>query len=477
MSTRDLIYLLPLLIVAGTALLLMVFIAARRNHRSAAQLAATGFAAALAADLAMLPPRSIGTEQITPLIYLDPVSMVFWALILFAGLVVTLLAYHYLEKQNERREEFYVLLLLGTAGAMTLAAASHFASFFLGLELLSVSLFAMAAYLRERPDALEAGVKYLLLAGTASALLLFGAALIYASCGSLGFGLNAISLMRPAWYFAGFVMIVAALGFKLALAPFHWWTPDVYQGAPAPVTAFIATASKVAVVSLFLRLVDSVHLVQSNRELMMSAYAVMAVVSMFLGNLLALRQDSVKRVLAYSSIAHFGYVLVFFLIPEPMGPQPILFYLIAYVVTTLAAFGVVTALSTGEDDADDLALYRGLFWRRPFLAAVFTASLLSLAGIPLTAGFVGKVYIVAAGVQGRLWGVLLCLVAASVIGLFYYLRVIWTMLSSPEPDEAPALPALPLLGGIVLATLVLAIVWLGVYPNPILRLIDAASAF
>jgi NADH-quinone oxidoreductase subunit N len=472
MTARDLIYLLPLLVVAGAALLLMVFIAARRNHRSAAQLTATGFASALAVDLLLLPRVGFVARQITPLVYVDAVSLVFWALILFAGLAVTLLAYHYLERQTERREEFYVLLLLGVTGAMTLAAAWHFASFFLGLELLSVSLFAMAAYLRERPDALEAGVKYLVLAGASSAFLLFGLALIYAACGELGFEVPSVA--RPAWHLAGVALVLAAIGFKLAVAPFHWWTPDVYQGAPAPVTAFIATASKAAVVAALYRLAMSVKL---DSQLMVYFLTAMAVLSMFLGNLLALRQDSVKRILAYSSIAHFGYVLVAFLVGGPAGPQAVLFYLIAYVITTLAAFGVVTTLSTGEADADSLALYRGLFWRRPFLAAVFTASLLSLAGIPLTAGFVGKIYIVAAGVQGRLWGVLLCLVAASVIGLFYYLRIIWTMLSSPEPNEAPALPALPLLAGVMLAALVLAMVWLGVYPNPILRLIALAAAF
>jgi NADH-quinone oxidoreductase subunit N len=459
MTGYDLLFLLPLVIVAGTVLLVMSSIALRRRHLLVALMSDAGFLAALIANLALLAADD-GSHQVTALLIVDRSSLIFGALILFAGLIVTLLSYDYLKRRDERREEYYLLLLLAAAGALVLAGAAHFASFFLGLELLSVSLFAMIAYLRTRPDALEAGVKYLVLAGASSAFMLFGVALIYAQTGRLDF--SALFMMRASpWLIAGLALLVTAVGFKLALAPFHWWTPDIYQGAPAPVTAFMATASKAAMVAALLRIAAPAGLDQQPR--LWYALAAMSVISMFLGNLLALRQNSVKRLLAYSSIAHLGYVLVALLVGGTAGS-----------VTMLAAFGVVSVMSAGETEADALETYRGLFWRRPFVAAVMTASLLSLAGIPLTAGFVAKFYLVAAGVRDAQWALVLVLIAASVIGLFYYLRVIWTMLSASDPAPA-ALPALSLIGGTVLAALVVALLWLGLYPAPILRLIGRVS--
>ena len=214
---------------------------------------------------------------------------------------------------------------------------------------------------------------------------------------------------------AGLAMILVGVGFKLALAPFHMWTPDVYQGAPAPATAFLATVSKGAVFAVLLRYFAALGAAESGS--LRAVLTLIAILSMFVGNLLALMQANVKRILAYSSIAHSGYLLVALLAARAYAPLAASYYLLAYFVTTLGAWGVVAALSTQEGDADSLEDYRGLAWRRPWLGGALTAMLLSLAGIPLTAGFIGKFYLLTAGVAGRMWLLVIMLVINSAIGL------------------------------------------------------------
>jgi NADH-quinone oxidoreductase subunit N len=268
-------------------------------------------------------------------------------LIVTAGFSVAALSYSYLEKHEGHHEELYLLLVLATLGCTVLAAASHFASFFLGIELLSVSLYALAAYLRHSDRSVEAGVKYLILAAVSSAFILFGMALVYAGTGSMAFpeiaARAAIAGGRSLSFLAGIGMIIVGLGFKLAVVPFHLWTPDVYEGAPAPVTAFIATASKGAVFALVLRYFIAVDV--HRHAPLLAILTSIAVASMFAGNLLALLQTNVKRILAYSSISHLGYLLVTMLASGPLAATAAAFYLTAYFVTTLSAFGVVAALS------------------------------------------------------------------------------------------------------------------------------------
>jgi NADH-quinone oxidoreductase subunit N len=271
-------------------------------------------------------------------------------------------------------------------------------------------------------------------------------------------------------------MIIVGVGFKLALVPFHLWTPDVYEGAPAPVTAFVATVSKGSMFALLLRYFIQVDVHAYGASFLV--LSLIAIVSMFVGNLLALLQNNVKRVLAYSSIAHLGYLVVALLASGALAAAAAAFYLTAYFVTTLIAFGIVTVLSPDERDADALIDYQGLFWRRPLLAGIFTATLFSLAGIPLTAGFVGKFYLVAAGVQSALWLLVIILVVSSVIGLFYYVRIIAVMyMPLPEREEV-SVPAssLSLAGGAALAVLALLLVWLGAYPAPFIDVIRKAIA-
>ena len=478
MSAAALTALLPLLVLAGTVVLLMLAIAVFRHRTLSTAIVLTGLAVAL---LMILPASQVAPQPVTDLLLIDGYALFYIGLLLAAALVVAVLSHGYLGGQPGLREEYGLLLLLATLGSALLAASAHFASFFLGLEILSVSLYGLIAYPRHRERSLEAGVKYLILAAASSAFLLFGMALAYADQGTLAF--QDLVLPRVTFaarplnplYLAGLALMTVGLGFKLAIVPFHLWAADVYEGAAAPVTAFVATVSKGGVFALLIRFLTGIgH--EAYRPIFV-AIAALAIASMLAGNLLALLQRNVKRLLAYSSIAHLGYLLVAFLAGGSLGLAASTFYLVAYVVTTLAAFGVVTVLSTPDGDADDLELYQGLFWRRPGLAMVLAISLFSLAGMPLTAGFVGKLYLVAAGVGSALWLLVIVLAIGSAAGLYYYLRWIVVMYRQPGSASEPSPgPALSWAGGAVLGLLLLTLVWLGVYPAPLLDLIETVVA-
>jgi len=472
MNNAILAVLAPYVILTVSAAVVMGVIAFARNHVVTVLLTLAAFILSSVSVIRLFfdPPF-----QVTPLITMDRYALFFVGLILLGAFTVTALSYSYLARHQGHREEYYLLLLLAVLGCTVLAAATHFASFFLGIELLSISLYALAAYFRHSNRSVEAGVKYLILAAVSSAFILFGMALIYADTGSLVFSNVASSIasrgVQQLPFLSGVTMIIVGVGFKLAVVPFHLWTPDVYEGAPAPVTAFIATASKGAVFALVLRYFTNID-IHAHASLLVTL-TLIAVASMFTGNLLALFQTNVKRILAYSSISHLGYLLVTILASGPLALIAAAFYLTAYFVTTLGAFGVVTILSTSGRDADQLDDYTGLVARRPWLAGVFTAMLFSLAGIPLTAGFIGKFYIIAAGIGAALWPVVIVLVINSVIGLYYYLRII-VILFTPDGAERPAGPVHSRSGNLMLAALVLLLFWLGVYPEPVVRLIKAA---
>ncbi|MGZ6291356.1 MAG: NADH-quinone oxidoreductase subunit N [Syntrophales bacterium] len=465
---------LPLIILAAAPVAIMLAIAIRRRHELTFALA---LGAVILAVLSLVWNPSLPSRQLTQLLIIDGYALFFIGLVLVAGVFTLLLSYDYLNIHEESREEFYILFLTALLGSAILVSSAHFASFFLGLEILSVSLYALIAYMRLNELSIEAGIKYLILAAFSSSFLVFGMALIYAEMGTMAFSLIAVKIAAGggtgAIFLAGTALIIVGIGFKLALVPFHMWAADVYEGAPAPVTAFIATVSKGAVFAILVRYFIQVDMPSGNPLVVL--FVCVAVASMFTGNLLALFQNNVKRLLAYSSIAHMGYLLVAFLASGEVRMTAVVFYLVAYFIMTLGAFGVVTILSGKERDADRLDDYRGLFFRRPWLAGIFTAMILSLAGIPLTAGFIGKFYVLAAGVGSLLWMPVICLVIASVIGLFYYLRVL-VVLYTPLPEAAEAVgPSMPS-GMFALSVLIVLLLVLGVYPGPILEVIASMGA-
>src|SRR6185312_13585725 len=368
MTSSDLIPLLPLMVIAATAVGTMLAIAVRRSHAVALTVTVLGFCAAFVSLFVAAP---LTPRNVTPLIRIDSSALFYTGLILAGSIAVAFLSYGYYRRdRGSRPEELYILISIAALGSATLVSASHFASLFLGLEILSVSLYGMVAYERNLKASVEAGVKYLVLAAASASLLLFGMALVYFELGTMEFGRMADAAARPdvasSIVAVGVVLIVAGIGFKLALVPFHMWTPDVYEGAPAPVSAFVATVSKGGMFALLLR-----YFGQSGADHftpLLTVISILAIASMITGNLLALFSTNVKRILAYSSIAHMGYLLVTVEAASSMGRNAAAFYLVAYFIMTLGAFGVVTLRSGASRDADLIEDYRGLFWRNPTLA-------------------------------------------------------------------------------------------------------------
>ncbi len=465
---------LPLIVLSGAALVILLVAGFHRSHRVAAFLCTILFAAALGADIWIGQwLHSSGPRQVTRLIYVDGTGVFFMGLMIAGSIVVALLAIHYVPRMGEVKEEFYVLLTLATLGAAALTVSGHFASFFLALEVLSVSLYGLIAYNRQGMLGIEGGIKYLVLAAVSSAFLLFGMALVYYQAGTMQLSaLLAPSSTGGLVATIGRGLVFVGIAFKLGVVPLHLWTPDVYQAAPAPVTAFIATVSKGAMMALLLRYASALE--YTSQPALWWSIAIIAMASMAAGNLLALLQDNIKRLLAYSSIAHMGYMLVALLAGERLGYAAVAFYLVAYIVTTLGAFGVVAAIESAQSPGTSSAAYRGLFLRRPLAATVLAASLLSLAGLPLTAGFFGKFLILRASASAAQWMLGLVLVASSGVGLFYYLRVLFAMTARDQAAgaEQPYVHTAALQAA-VLVLLVVLLVALGVYPAPLLWLIQA----
>ena len=480
MIGTDFMVLLPLLIIAGGSLLEMVIIALGRNHRMIWVLTLLALGASFL-SLIIVSPRS--PHQISSLLIVDEFALFYIGLILAASFAITLLSYNYLKAQEGNLEEYYLLLLLATLGSSLLVASRHFISLFLGLEILSVSLYVLITYQVKREKSIEAGIKYLILAAASSAFLLFGMALVYAALGAMEISALAGRLStigeNHLLVLSGFALMTVGLGFKLAVVPFHMWTPDVYEGAPAPVSAFIASISKGGMFAVLLRFFIEIDI--HRYESFQLIFSFIAIASMFGGNLLALLQQNLKRILAYSSIAHLGYLLVAFLAGKNQAVEAATFYLATYFIMTIGAFGVIAVLSTKEKEAERLEDYQGLFWQAPWLATIFTVIILSLAGIPLTAGFIGKFYLLSAGIDSDLWLLAVMLVVNSAIGLFYYLRIIVAMYSTVPPDEEAEGSfnhSISLEGGFVLAMLALMIVWFGIFPEQLIEFIsEVAVAF
>ena len=480
MNTGQLMALMPILMLSLTAVVLMIQASIKRDQGLAWWITAIGFLLTLwGAGYA----REF-TQPVTMLLMVDDWGLFFTTLILVASLVTLILSKDSFSPEGERKVEYYLLLVLSVLGAVVLIQSSHMASLLLGMELMGVALYGMIAFPEKGELPLEAAIKYLVLSACASAMLLFGFALIYAATGDLSYGgmgakAAAAFSQEPLVLMAGSAMVLAGLGFKLSVVPFHMWTPDVYQGAPTPVTGFLATVSKGAVFVALTRFYLDGQLYQYDSLIM--ALSVVAMASMLVGNWLALRQDNIKRLLAYSSIAHFGYLLIVLIalaaaqstMSSELIGQAITFYLAAYIVTTLAAFTVIANLAGEDDSKSMLSAFEGLFWRNPVQASALTVAMLSFAGIPLTAGFIGKFYLIMLSIQSQLWVLLGALVLGSAIAIYYYLRIIFAMSKTSgtmiKTESRAALGA----QDIVAALLLLLVLALGSWPQPFIEFAGA----
>jgi len=464
-------------ILAGGMLLVMLGVALKRRHIFT-------FLSTLlvltASFISIIFIRPVAPHAIGELFLIDRFGLYYQALFLFASFMAALFSFLSLRRfyPEKRKEEYYLLLLLATLGSCMVVISTHFISFFVSLEILNISLYTLISYYRNRTKAIEAGLKYLILAAMSSAFLLFGMAMIFAVTGTLSFHMlvSVSPVLSPAslmMFAAGIGMMITGIGFKLGLVPFHMWTPDVYEGASSPISAFIATVSKGAVVSILLRFFMMADLYHFKK--IMLVFTIIAISSMLIGNLLAIRQNNIKRILAFSSIAHFGYLLVAIISGKEMGAQAATFYLTAYSITILGAFGLITIISKSDEETHDIQEYQGLFWRKPILASLLTIFLLSLAGIPLTAGFMGKYFLLTAGVGKGNWLLAFVLVISSVIGLYYYTRIIAVMMKQDEHAGSTERSSLiPSIQGILLLTVLVALViWIGIYPSWLISMVNS----
>jgi NADH-quinone oxidoreductase subunit N len=422
-------------------------------------LAALGFLALLA--VSFLAPGSGGSFSGGRYLN-DPLALFFKQVFLAAALLVSLMSLRFTSALQELRAEFFSLLSFAVVGMMMLASSNDFVTLYVGLELMTLPLVLLTAWEKTSGRSTEAGAKYILLSAMSSAVLLFGLSLLFGASGSLTYseviGALAASSADPL-VVTGAVMVLAGFSFKIAAVPFHMWSPDIYEGAPTPVAAFLAVGSKAAGFAALVRLLLFVLPSQSGRFPLFVIS--LSVLSMVAGNLIALPQTNLKRLLAYSSISHAGYMLLGLVAFSRAGIGALLYYIVLYLFANAGIFAGISALGGPED----IASFKGMWKRSPFMAASLLVCLLSLAGIPPAAGFLGKFYLLAeVARQGKLWLAALALVM-SVVSISYYVSVIKALVMEKADDERHL--RIPLAHGLVMAVSVLVTLGMGIFPAPV----------
>jgi len=472
LPTGDLGYLLPeiVLTVGALAMLVANVLAPRR----AAALTGLALAVLGCTLLAVLRDAGVTRDIAGGLLSVDPFSTFFKVLFVSVALLTVLMSHEYLAIEGLSAGEYHFLILCATLGMMVMAGAVDLISAFIGLETMAVSFYILTGYIKPNPRSNEAAVKYFLLGAFSLAILLYGMSLLYGVSGTTHLRVLATVVAGqphdPRLVLA-VVLIAAGLGFKIAAAPFHMWAPDVYEGAPTPVTAFLSVGSKAASFALVLRVFGQGLPAMSGDWSLL--FEVVAIVTMTAGNLAALTQSNIKRMLAYSSIAHAGYVLIGVVAGTTRGVSAALFYLAAYGLMQAGAFAVVVLLRRADAIGDELKDLSGLSHRQPFAAFAMLLFLLSLGGTPPTAGFMGKFRLFAAAIDSGHVGLAVVGVLNSVLSLYYYLRIVMFMY---QPSEAPGSePALTPLLATTLAVTAVGTVALGVYPALLIEAADASA--
>lgn len=469
MTLADIWILMPFFILAAGSLVILLsgaFVPGR--HGTVVGLVALFGAACWALQQPSLPLAPVLGITATPF------ARFFTVLFCSSAAVTLLLSHSHNERQGIRGEEYPATLLFATFGMTVAASSANFLTLFLGLEALSFAFYILIAIDRDRPGSVEAGLKYLLMGAVAAAFIAFGIALLYAAAGSLEIA-GAVRLLsdrgEPApLALAGWGFLLMGIAFKVSLVPAHLWTPDVYQGAPTPVTAFLSTGSKAAAfAALLLLFLPST----SGTSLLHGPLWFFSLLSMLVGNLAALRQRNLKRMLAYSSIAHMGYVTLALVPGTVEGFSAIMYYLVAYTVTNLSAFGVLATLSGGEVRSDGIEELRGMGRSRPFQGGVLALALFSLAGVPPTAGFFGKFAVFAAALRGGETSLATIGIVTAAISVYYYLRVV-VILYSEEGAVSPSQTRSSLAEVVALAATGVAVLLIGILPEQLLHFIKTA---
>lgn len=473
---------LPVAGMAAAACLLLLLSAVLRGWRTMGYLALAAILALGGTPVVLLWQRG-GFVNVRTMLSCDTLALFFDGLFVVVAALVAALSLDYFEKKQTRHAELYGLLALSATGMMVLASATHLVTFYLGLETMSISFYVLSGFLRNHENSVEASLKYFLLGAFSSAFLLLGMAFLYASSGRLDYGGLAAAFKMGVFTFGepllllGFFLFLVGLFFKLSLIPFHFWAPDVYQGAPTPVTALMAVGGKSAAAAAAIRIflsAFSVNPLLSEKWLLL--FASIGLVTIFVGSMVALTQRHVKRLLAYSSIVHAGFIALGIgaLAVVPISRQvfeAVLFYLAAYLLMNVGAFTVASVVERPPNHDETLLAYSGLSSTSPVLAALFSLFMFSLAGIPLTVGFLGKFYVFRSLVNGGFyWYAALGLVGA-VIATYYYLKVVVALYFSPPPDDAPPPPALGAATFVVLALMAALTLYFGLFPGILNRAI------
>ena len=447
--------LMPQLVIVTTLLIVLVF-----DMIDAISKKVLGWMTIVGAGIALVVSVQLlqaGTDetQFKDMFRIDSYSLFFNIIFLVSTILVALISISYLGREDRKQGPYYLLILLATLGMMLMAAGNELIIVFLGLELMSLSLYVLAGYFRESPASSEAGMKYLLLGAFASAFFLYGIALIYGAAGTTsipGIAEKLTTESQSPLLLAGTFLLIVGFGFKVAIVPFHQWAPDVYEGAPTTIAAFISAGPKAAGFAAFIRIfMQALPDIQTEWG---GVVILLAMLTMTVGNVIAIAQTNIKRMLAYSSIAHAGYVLIGLAAANPEGKSSAMLYLLVYCVMNIGAFGAVIMARTADGENLMISDYAGLGFRKPLLGIFLTLMLLSLAGFPPTAGFVGKFYLFKSAVGAELYWLVIIGAINTAISAFYYLRVVVTMYMR-EPEEELEFNPYPstLVIGLVLASI------------------------
>ena len=470
----DYIRILPEIVLSIFGMIIMLLdpvMDERRSQRTLGLTALVGAIAALAATVYQAQVRFWG-PGFFDMVKVDAFSIFFHFVVIAVTLLVILSSYEYMEVQQIRAGEYYGLILFGAVGMALMSSAMELVLIFIALEISSISTYILAGFRRRAAISSESSVKYFLLGSFATAFFLYGVALMFGATGSTSIDRISAALAvyagtghGPLLAYLGVALMFVGLGFKVAAAPFHVWTPDVYEGAPSPVVGFMSTAPKTAVFAVLLRIIFEAHAPGGPWLIWVAA-----ALSMTIGNIAALVQDNVKRLLAYSSIAHAGYLLIAFASLPANGIPAAMFYTASYAAMNVGAFAVIGHFAGAGERFVTLEDYAGLGKRSPVLAAILTIFLLSLIGIPITGGFFAKFYVFSAAMQGAhpLMGLVIIGVLNSAVAAYYYLRVIVVMYMREAREDAPVAPISMGLG-FALGLSLAATLFLGVYPNPVLK--------
>ncbi|PPI88218.1 NADH-quinone oxidoreductase subunit NuoN [Candidatus Pantoea edessiphila] len=479
--SNQLIASLPLIIIGFTILILLISISWQRNHFFIALSTIIGLVLSL---LSLLFVSKVSEIDVMSLLSIDSYSIFYTILVIISSLSTCIFSYTWLNNFLDHKEEFYILVLVSTLGGIVLSSTNNFATLFIGIELLSLPLFGLIGYNFHRKLSLEASVKYTILSAIASSFLLFGIALLYANSGTLSFLLIRkiiiSDVIKEPLFLVGFGMLITSLGFKLSLVPFHLWTPDVYQGSPISITSFLSTASKISIFSVIMRLFFYIPIIDSMA--IKNSLIIISFMSIIFGNIMALFQKNIKRLLGYSSITHVGYLLISIITSKihNLSLETSEIYVVSYLISNLGIFGVISLISNDNDmDTDSIDHYRGLFWSDPFLSTVMTIMMLSLAGIPITLGFIGKFYVILLSITTHLWFLIGGIIISSTIGLYYYLKIILSFYyrNSKENNNSKLINfTISNSWSLIAVKIILSItafltILLGVFPQPLMNLI------